>query len=123
MFAGTTFVLSLINLQTAKVATPNIVVGMAVFVGGLVQLLAGMWEFAAGNTFGATAFSGYGAFWLSYALILIPGTGILTSYGDNADELAKAISFFLFSWFIFTFLMLCVPLPLRLAPCAADFGH
>lgn len=46
--------LSLINLQTKGVKTPNVVVGMAAFVGGLTQLLAGMWEFAVGNTFGAT---------------------------------------------------------------------
>lgn len=36
------------------IGDPNVVVGMALGVGGLVQLLAGMWEFATGNTFGAT---------------------------------------------------------------------
>jgi uncharacterized protein len=45
---------------------------MALGVGGLTQLLAGMWEFACGNTFGATAFSSYGGFWLSYAVSLQP---------------------------------------------------
>lgn len=53
-FASTTLVLSLVNAQSTGVHTPNVVVGMALFVGGLAQLLAGMWEFAAGNTFGAT---------------------------------------------------------------------
>ena len=53
-FASTTLVLSLINVSTRGVTTPNIVVGMALGVGGLAQLLAGMWEFAAGNTLGAT---------------------------------------------------------------------
>lgn len=53
-FASTTLILSLVNVQTDGVTTPNIVVGMALFVGGLCQLLAGMWEFAAGNTLGAT---------------------------------------------------------------------
>lgn len=42
-FALTTFVLSLINMQTRNVASPNIVVGIAFGYGGLVQLLAGMW--------------------------------------------------------------------------------
>ena len=42
------------NVQTRGIKTPNAVVGMAGFCGGLAQLLAGMWEFAAGNTFGAT---------------------------------------------------------------------
>ena len=53
-FASTTFILSLYNVNARHINTPNMVVGMAVGVGGLVQLLAGMWEFACGNTFGAT---------------------------------------------------------------------
>jgi hypothetical protein len=53
-FASTTFILSLFNVQAGGVATPNVVVGMAIFAGGLVQLLAGMWEFPRGNVFGAT---------------------------------------------------------------------
>ena len=53
-FASTTFILSMYNVQARGITTPNVVVGMALFVGGLAQLLAGMWEFAAGNTFGAT---------------------------------------------------------------------
>lgn len=53
-FASTTLILSLVNVQADKVGTPNVVVGMALFVGGLAQLLAGQWEFAAGNTLGAT---------------------------------------------------------------------
>lgn len=53
-FASTTLILSLVNVNARGVAHPEIVVGMALFVGGLCQLLAGMWEFACGNTFGAT---------------------------------------------------------------------
>jgi hypothetical protein len=53
-FAGTTLLLSFINVQTHSVTTPNVVVGMAIFVGGLAQLLAGMWEFPRGNQFGGT---------------------------------------------------------------------
>jgi hypothetical protein len=53
-FASTTLVLSLYNVQARHVTVPNVVVGMALFYGGLAQFLAGMWEFAAGNTFGAT---------------------------------------------------------------------
>ena len=44
----------------------GVVLGLALFYGGVAQLLAGMWEFAKGNTFGAIAFSSYGAFWLSF---------------------------------------------------------
>jgi succinate-acetate transporter protein len=52
-----------------------LIVGMAFSFGGLAQLLAGMWEFGVGNTFGATVFSSYGGFWISYAIILFPPSG------------------------------------------------
>jgi len=104
-FASTTFILSLINLRTRGVLEPNVVVGMAIFCGGLAQLLAGMWEFACGNTFGATAFTGYGSFWMSYATILIPSSGILSAYAGDADMLHDALGIYLFSWFIFTVLL------------------
>jgi hypothetical protein len=42
-FALTTFVLSLINMQTRGIITPNIVVASAFGYGGLAQLLSGMW--------------------------------------------------------------------------------
>jgi hypothetical protein len=103
-FASTTFILSMFNVQARGVTHPNAVVGMALFVGGLAQLLAGMWEFACGNTFGATAFSSYGGFWLSYAAILIPGTGIGAAYEAAPTQEPSAIGIFLASWFIITFL-------------------
>src|SRR5947207_12773356 len=61
-FALTTFVLSGHN---AGFMPDAVWVGLALFYGGLVQLLAGMWEFRNRNVFGATAFSSYGGFWLS----------------------------------------------------------
>jgi len=103
-FASTTLLLSLINVSARGVTTPNIIVSMAIGVGGLVQLLAGMWEFAAGNTFGATAFSSYGGFWLSFALIFWPSSGIAAAYTD-ADEFHNALGFYLMTWFTFTFIM------------------
>lgn len=68
-FGATTFILSMYNVQARGITTPNVVLGMALGYGGLVQLLAGMWEFAAGNTFGATAFSSYGGFWFSFGAL------------------------------------------------------
>lgn len=108
-FALTTFVLSLINIRTRGVVQPNIVVALAFGYGGLVQLLAGMWEMAVGNTFGATALSSYGGFWLSYAIILTPGGfQIASSYAstENPTEFNHALGFFLSGWFIFTTLLL-----------------
>jgi succinate-acetate transporter protein len=109
-FALTTFVLSLINVGTAGVTQPNIVVALAFGYGGLVQLLAGMWEMAVGNTFGATALSSYGGFWLSFAVVLTPGGfEIVSSYsaaGAGVNDFNSAFGFFLMGWFIFTTILL-----------------
>ncbi|KAF7966176.1 hypothetical protein HWV62_39754 [Athelia sp. TMB] len=103
-FASTTLVLSFITVSTHGVHTPNIVVGMALFTGGLVQLLAGMWEFPRGNVFGATFFASYGAFWLSYATIFIPSNNIIGAYA-TLIEFNHALGIYFISWFIFTFLL------------------
>jgi len=103
-FASTTLILSFYNIAARGVNVPNLIVGMALGVGGLCQLLAGMWEFACGNTFGATAFTSYGGFWISFALIYIPGTGILDAYKD-ATMIPQAVGFYLLAWWIFTFIM------------------
>ncbi|KAJ6559546.1 GPR1/FUN34/yaaH family-domain-containing protein [Mycena capillaripes] len=87
------------------IAHPNVVVGMAVFAGGLTQFIAGMWEFPRGNVFGATAFSSYGAFWMSYATIFIPSSGILAAYPDP-DELASALGIYLIAWLMLTIFFL-----------------
>ncbi|KAF8206056.1 FUN34 transmembrane protein [Mycena galopus ATCC 62051] len=110
-FASTTFILSFYNVAVDGINTPNVVVGMALFCGGLAQLLAGMWEFPRGNTFGATAFTSYGAFWLSFATIFIPGSGILAAFETPpAQGLDAALGIYLFSWFIVTFLFFIVSL-------------
>ncbi|KAI0259291.1 GPR1/FUN34/yaaH family-domain-containing protein [Gloeopeniophorella convolvens] len=105
-FASTTLILSLYNVNARGIDTPNVVVGMALFCGGLAQFLAGMWEFATGNTFGATAFTSYGAFWLSFATLFIPGSGIADAYAASADPAKEtdAIAIYLTSWMIVTFL-------------------
>ena len=67
-FALTTFILSGHNATFI----PDVIwVGLAMFYGGLTQLLAGMWEFRNRNVFGATAFSTYGGFWLSLGVFVI----------------------------------------------------
>jgi len=111
----------MVNVQARHVTEPNIVVGMAVACGGLAQLLAGQWEFVCGNTFGATALSSYGAFWISYALILIPSTGVIAGYEAVPDELHNAIGFFLMVWFIFTACMWLASLRSSLASSSLFF--
>ncbi|PWY86800.1 hypothetical protein BO70DRAFT_378440 [Aspergillus heteromorphus CBS 117.55] len=109
-FALTTFLLGTINMQTRGITVPNIIVGPAMAYGGLVQLLAGMWEMAAGNTFGATALSSYGGFWISLAMIFIPGGFNIQAAlikADNGSSVMFYDSFglFLMGWFIFTFIL------------------
>jgi succinate-acetate transporter protein len=96
-FALTTFILSLINLRARGVNEANLVVASAYAYGGLVQLLAGMWEMAVGNTFGATALSSYGGFWISFAITLTPGGfGIVTALGGAESGLfLDSFGFFL----------------------------
>lgn len=101
-FALTTFVLSMFNARAQGIETPNIVVGLAMFYGGLVQLIAGIWEIALENTFGGTALCSYGGFWLSFGAIYIPWFGILDAYAGKEDDLANALGFYLLGWAIFT---------------------
>jgi uncharacterized protein len=103
-FALTTFILSLVNAGVLKGAGDiKVVIGLAVFYGGLAQLLAGMWEFRNGNTFGATAFTSYGAFWLSFVALLIPGFGV--TFGTAAGPSGTAVGWYLIGWAIITGLL------------------
>lgn len=101
-FALTTFVLSSAN--AGWISAGNVVLGLALFYGGLAQLIAGVQEFRAGNTFGATAFCSYGGFWLAFGVILTPAFGVVAAYPKAAD-LHTALGFFLLGWTIFTGLM------------------
>ena len=105
-FALTTFVLSSSNagflLPVGGGAA--IVVGLALFYGGLVQLIAGVQEFRAGNTFGATAFCSYGGFWMALGFVLLPPTGIAAALVAT-KTLPVALGVFLLGWTIFTVLM------------------
>lgn len=111
-FALTTFVLSMSNAGWIfpKIgAGGEVVVGLALFYGGVMQLVAGIQEFRQGNTFGATAFCSYAGFWMAFAVILLPPTGILAAL-VLAKSLAAGIAVFLMGWTIFTLLMLLATL-------------
>ena len=99
-FALTTVVLSFFNAGIIKEGE-SIVVPLAMAYGGTAQFIAGMWEFKKGNTFGATAFSSFGAFWWFYALLLWSISSGVLSLGDGAKALAVTLA----SWGIFTFYM------------------
>ena len=101
-FALTTFVLSMFNAQAMGIKIPNVVVGLAAFYGGLVQIIAGIWEIALENTFGGTALSSFGGFWLSFSTLYIPWFGIAKAYEEFPDQFHSAVGFFLLGWTIFT---------------------
>ena len=101
-FAGTTFVLSLINTGLVGThAAPGggllpLVAGLAIAYGGIAQLVAGIWEFRTGNTFGAVAFCSFGAFWISFFFIV-------QSVGKNVlPEVDSGLGLYLWMWGIFT---------------------
>jgi succinate-acetate transporter protein len=97
-FALTTFVLSVGNAHLIPDEAKPAFLGLAFFYGGLAQLLAGMQEFKKNNVFGATAFSSYGAFWLSLAtLTLFEFIGVINWQG----HMGTAIGFFLLGFTIF----------------------
>jgi uncharacterized protein len=107
-FALTTFVLSMSNagwIFPSIGAGGAVVVGLALFYGGVVQLIAGIQEFRQGNTFGATAFCSYGGFWLALGFVLLPPTGIAAALVAT-KTLAPGLAVFLMGWTIFTLLLL-----------------
>ncbi|HXZ83809.1 MAG TPA: acetate uptake transporter [Acidimicrobiales bacterium] len=95
-FAMTTFALSIGNTNVwgpgAKAA-----LALALVYGGAAQLLAGMWEFVRKNTFGAVAFSSFGAFWIAYYVFVK-----FVAPGVTAVDLPVAVGVFLLGWTIFT---------------------
>lgn len=93
-FALTTFVLSFANAGIIPGGGVS-VLGLALFYGGIAQVIAGVWEFANKNTFGATAFTSYGAFWLAAWFLL--------TSGNKVD--APGVGLFFLAWGIFTLYM------------------
>jgi succinate-acetate transporter protein len=95
--------LSLINanLVSGPLTDVPVVLGMAFAYGGLAQLLAGMWEFRTGNTFGAVAFTSYGAFWISF-FFLVKVVGIGNKGGVPLAHANSALGLYLWTWGIFT---------------------
>jgi uncharacterized protein len=92
----TTLALSLGNTKIWPAAAfPAI--ALALVYGGFAQLLAGMWEFARKNTFGAMAFTSYGAFWISYYVFLK-----FVAPGVKPTDLAVSVGVFLLGWTILT---------------------
>jgi succinate-acetate transporter protein len=103
-FAMTTFYLSSVNAGWLSGSVTGVVLGLALFIGGLGQIIAGIWEFAKGNTFGAVAFCSFGGFWLSF-WYLINDTDLSKA---SPHDVGHGLGFYLIGWAIFTgYMFLC----------------
>ena len=97
-FGMTTILLNLHNLGLFKLS--SMILGMGICYGGIAQIIAGIMEFRKGNTFGTTAFTSYGLFWLSFVFLVV--------FPTNAPEFAPestALAAYLFLWGLFTMIM------------------
>ena len=101
-FGMTTVLLSLHNAGLYPL--DSMILAMALAYGGLAQVIAGIMEYKRGNTFGTVAFSSYGLFWWSLAILLILPKSIMyyPQFPTAADE---AMAAYFFMWGLFTFVM------------------
>jgi succinate-acetate transporter protein len=107
-FGMTTVLLNLHNAGLFELGT--MILAMGIFYGGLAQVIAGIMEYKKGNTFGTTAFTSYGLFWLSLVgLIIAPKMGL-----GNAPENSAMVAY-LFMWAVFTSVMFIGTLKLNKA--------
>lgn len=111
-FALTTFVLSTVNANIVPQALVGGALGAALGYGGLAQFAAGLWEFAKGNTFGATAFCSYGGFWISFWWLAEKD---LANLGPDGH---KVVGVYLLAWGIFTLYMSVAAMKVNMAVLA-----
>lgn len=100
-FAITTLTLSFINANIVGSGAQPVVLGMALAFGGIAQLLAGMWEFRNGNQIGAVAFSAYGAFWISFFVLVSYDAKLIAP----ASEVGSGLGLYLIMWGVFSAMM------------------
>lgn len=109
-FGMTTVILNLHN--TGLFGLNSMIIGMGIFIGGLAQVIAGIQEWKKNNTFGATAFTAYGFFWLTLvATWLIPRNALHMDLKPDDN----AMAWFLMLWGIFTLFMFIATIRLNRA--------
>jgi len=97
-FGMTTVLLNIHNAGFFPVDA--MVLAMGVFYGGIAQIIAGIMEFRKGNTFGVTAFTSYGLFWLTLVALLV-----MPKFGWTVKSPEGFMGWYLFLWGLFTFMM------------------
>ncbi|MFW6120489.1 MAG: acetate uptake transporter [Petrotogales bacterium] len=91
----------LLNIHNAGLfALGSMILAMGIFYGGMAQVIAGVLEYKKGNTFGVTAFSSYGLFWLS-----LVGVIVIPNIMPVATPDSTALAAYFFMWGLFTFMM------------------
>jgi succinate-acetate transporter protein len=97
-FGMTTVLLNFKNAGIIEIS--SMILAMGIFYGGLAQVIAGIIEAKKNNTFGLTAFTSYGFFWLSLVgLIVIPSLGWIPKPSE------ASMAAYLGMWGLFTFLL------------------
>lgn len=104
-FALTTFVLSTVNAGIMPAELKPVVLGLALFYGGIVQVFAGLLEFFKDNTLGGVAFCSYGGFWLAFWYLSVHTEFAATV---TPSQKGQAVGLFLLGWTIFTAYMTAV---------------
>ncbi len=111
-FGITTVLLNFVhNAQLGPI--DGMIIGMGIFYGGLAQIIAGILEYKKGNTFGTTAFTSYGLFWLSFVALNWLGTSSVAAHGvwpflggtTPWTVSQEAFAAYFFMWGLFTFVM------------------
>jgi len=95
-FGMTTILLNLHNADLIPLSIVIIAMGFA--LGGLAQIIAGIFEMKQGNTFAGTAFLAYGTFWWSLVIIWT-----MAPEGFEADKIS--MGYYLAVWGLFTAFM------------------
>ncbi len=99
-FAMTTILLNIHNMGFFPISAT--IISMGIFYGGLAQVIVGIMEFKKGNSFGTTAFTSYGLFWISLVAIwLLPEMGFTKAEASDPAFLG----WYLFIWGVFSFFM------------------
>lgn len=97
-FGMTTVLLNIHNAGFFPIS--SMILAMGIFYGGLAQIFAGILEFKKGNTFGTTAFTSYGLFWISLVALLV-----FPKIGWSESTPSAFLAWYFFMWGLFTFFM------------------
>ena len=103
-FGMTTVLLNIHNAMPEEFKINSIILAMGIFYGGFAQIIAGILEYRKGNTFGVTAFTSYGLFWMSLVFLWV----FPTVFSGSAQAAAPSETFmgwYLFMWGLFTMMM------------------